>query len=192
MKKMNLFLVGVVLLLGFVGFAYAEVDNVSDSFGNGTVVILNESNVSVVLDGVNETLLDENQTEQAEVVVEDVEVVEDLIIEDVVVAQDQKSFFDEVVSDVRGVVDKINGIHRNLFFILIVILGVLSLFVYSIFFDYSSAEVCFSKASSFHRNGEKAHVDGNYTKAKKLYAKSYLFRKMGKKIVSGGTDDSAI
>ena len=189
MKGMSLFLVGVFLLLGFVGFAYAEGDNVNDSFespGDDS----GEPNETVAL--VNETLLDENQTEQAEVVVEDVEVVEDLIIEDVVVAQDQKSFFDEVVSDVRGVVDKINGIHRNLFFILIVILGVLSLFVYSIFFDYSSAEVCFSKASSFHRNGEKAHVDGNYTKAKKLYAKSYLFRKMGKKIVSGGTDDSAI
>jgi hypothetical protein len=181
MKGMSLVLVCVVLLLGFAGFAYAEADNVSDSFENDTVVDVNETEL------VNETDLDENQTEQ----------VEDGALDgndssEPKVVQDKESFFDGTVSYVGGVVNKINEIHENLFFMVIIILGVLLLFMYSIFFDYSSADNCFSKASSLHRNGEKAHVSGNYAKAKKLYGKSYLFRKMGEEIVSGGADDNAI
>ena len=196
MKVMNLFLVSVVLLLGFAGLAYAEVDNATD-IGNQTVVILNESNVSVVL---NETLLDEdeiivemnetlsgnepllaNETEQVDVVIEDEEVVED-----------KESIFDGVISYVGGVVDKINEIHDNLFFMILIILGVLALFVYSLFFDCSSAKACFSKASSLHRKGEMAHVNGDYEKSKKLYGKSYLLRAKGEGIVSGGADGNAI
>ena len=169
MKRMNLFLVGIILLLGFVSFAYAEVNNASDSFENETVV------------EINETLLDENQIEEVDVAVDNEEVVED-----------KKSFLNGVVSYVNGAVNKINEIHKNLFFIIIIILGVLSLFVYSIFFDYSSADVCLSKASSLHRRGERAHVNGNYTKAKKLYSKSYLFRARAEGIVSGRADDGAI
>lgn len=219
MKEMNLFLVGIVLLLGFAGFAYAEVDNASDSFGNGTVIVLNESNVSVVLNEtveINETneTSDENQTEivveinesdlvneseltnetedEVVVVVEDEEVIEDLIIEVEQVASDKESISDRVFSYVGGVVDRVNEIHKNLFWIIIILLGVLSLFVYSVFFNYSSAKVCFSKASSLHRRGEQAHVNGDYEKAEKLYSKSYLFREKGEGIVSGGADGSAV
>jgi len=194
MKVMNLFLVSAVLLLAFAGFAYAEVDNASGI--ENVTVVLNETNVTVVLNETNmtvvfnETLLDENETVVEEV--EDEVVVEDIIIEYEEAVEDKESIFDGVISYVGGVVDKINEIHRNLFFIIIIVLGVLALFVYSIFFDYSSAAACFSKASSLHRKGERAHVNGNYEKSKKLYGKSYLFRARGEGIVSGGADGNAI
>lgn len=216
MKGMNLFLVGVVLLLGFAGFAYAEVNDTNDSFGNDTVVVLNgtnvsivlnesnvsvvlnESNVSVVLNETNETtlnetnetLLDENQTEQVDLIIDE-EFAEDLIIEEEVIIY-KKSVSDKVVSYVSGVVNRINEVHENLFLVIIIILGVVLLFVYSVFFNYSSAKVCFAKASSLHRRGEIAHVNGDYAKAKKLYSKSYLFRERGEGKVSGGADGNAI
>lgn len=190
MKKMSLFLVGVVLLLGFVGFACAEVDNASDSFesqGDDS----GELNGTVVLNETVETLLDENQTDEVVVVIED-EVLDGHDSGEPEVVEDKESVSDRVVSYVGGVVDKINEVHENLFFVVIIILGVLLLFVYSIFFDYSSADACFSKASSLHRRGERAHVNGDYVKAKKLYGKSYLFREKGEGKVSGGADGSAI
>lgn len=164
MKGMNLILVSVVLMLAFAGFVYAEVN---DTLGNDTVV---------EIDGA---LLDEGQVEQIDFVIGDGDVV-----------QDRESIFDRVVGYVSGVIDKINEVHENMFYILIIVLGVLLLIVYSVFFDSSSARVCFAKAISLHRRGEKAHVNGNHEKAHKLYGKSYLFREKGEGMVSGRSDES--
>ena len=168
---MSLFLVGVVLLLGF---ALAEVNDSNSSLENDTVA--------------NEAPLDENQTGD---VVEDV-IIDDVMVGDLEAVVKKDSPLDNVVSYVSGVIDKINAIHENLVFVILIVLGVLLMFVYSIFFDYSSAEVCFSKASSLHRKAEKAHVSGDYAKAKRLYDKSYSFREKGESRASWGDDDGAI
>ncbi len=206
MKEMRLFLVGVVLLACFVSFVVAEVNESNVTDVNETVVDLNES------------LSNEDEAEQADLEVEDLEVVDDLVVDDVLMGDlafdgydsgepeavvEKKSPLDRVVSYINGKsskvvsyvsrgVDRINEVHENLFLVIIIILGVLLLFVYSIFFDYSSSEKCFSKASSLHRKATIAHVNGNYARAKKLYGESYLFREKGEEKVSGGADESAI
>ncbi len=211
MKEMNLFLVGVVLLFGFAGFVCAEAGGVNVSLENDTNFSIenntvvnssleddfsssNETNESVVL---NEAPLDENQTGRAAEVdesdenvgTEDEEVAEDLMIDDVVV-EEEKSVFDVIVSYASDVVARINVIHENLTLVILIVLWVLSLLVYSIFYDTSSARVCFSKAFSLHRKATIAHVNGNYAKAKKLYSKSYLLREKGEGMALGESNDS--
>jgi hypothetical protein len=193
MKEMNLFLVGVVLLLGFACFAGAEVDGANVSLENDTVVDLpldnftgsNETNESVVLNESDEDV----GIEVGEFVVD--VAVDDIMIEDVSV-EEGESAFDVVVSYVSYVVDRINAIHENLVLVILIVLWVLLLFVYSAFYDTSSAKACFSKAFSLHRKATIAHVNGNYAKAKRLYNKSYLLREKGESKVSGGSNDNAI
>jgi len=218
MKKMNLFLVGVVLLLSFAGIACAEVGNESNgtllngsdenqtgevlleenqseivivSFENDTIVF-NESNESngTLLNGsdenqTGEVLLDENQTGE----------IEDLVVEDVVVgdliAGEKDSPFDAARSYVARGIGKVNEVHENLFLVIVIVVVLLLLLVYSVFYDTSSADACFAKAAGLHRRAERAHVDGNYEKAKKLYGKSYSLREKGEGL-SGRADDSAI
>ena len=212
MKGINLFLASMILLLGFASFVYAAADNVT--LDNETIVDINETgltNETLEINGtdlvnetelvnetivdINETLLDEsqkddsgepNETGQNGEVVDDEEIVVDLVMDDDGIVLDEESPFDRSVSYMRHVVNRINEVYQNLFYILLIILAVLLLLVHSIFFNYSSADVCFSKASSLHKRGQKAHVNGNYEKAKKLYDKSYLFREKGEEIVSGG------
>lgn len=188
---MILFLTCFVLLVALAGFAYAEGGDINNSLKNETNVDINESvivtlNESLIVtlnetEIVNETV-ESNET-KVDVVVEDIEI-DDLTIEDVDAIENKDSISDKVFSYVGNVVNRINEIHKNLFYIILIILGVLLLFVYSIFFDYSSSDACFAKAASLHRKGEKAHVNGNYKKAEKLYNKSYLFRERGVALVS--------
>jgi len=199
MKKMSLFLVGIVLMLGFAGFVFAEVNDtlldenqteqVNSSFDNDTAVVLSLGDDLGGSDEINETvlndtLLDENQTDQVvEDLVVDELVVDELVIEDEGVVEDKESAFDVVLSYGSDVIGRINGIHENLFLAILVVLWVLLLIIYSIFYDTSSAEACFSKASALHRRATIAHVNGDYEKAKKLYGKSHLLRGKGEKKV---------
>lgn len=177
MKETNLFLVGVVLLLGFAGIAFAEVDNTSLSFENDTVVGLSPG----------DDFASPNETNETDIVNESDMVVEDLIVDDLLidglVIEDRESSFDKILSYIGGKVDRLNEINGNLVLVVIVIGGVLLLFIFSILYGDLSAATCFSRASSLHRRATIAHVNGNYAKAKRLYSKSYLLREKGEKRV---------
>jgi hypothetical protein len=203
MKVMNLFLVGVVLLLGF---ACAEVNDTNVSFENNTVVlngtvvmngtiVLNETvevNETIVLNETiiaNETVMPNETIVQNEIIVvnetvapnetvEDLEV-DDIIIEDELEVIKKKSASSVVFSYVSDVIDRVNAVHQNLFYIILIVLWILLLFLHSLFYGKKSAGTCFTRASSLHRRAQKAHVNGDYAKAKKLYSKSYSLREEG-------------
>mgnify|MGYP000480231934 CR=1 FL=1 len=53
------------------------------------------------------------------------------------------------------------------------------MFLHSILYGDKSADACFARASSLHKKAQRAHVNGDYEKAKKLYNKSYSLREEG-------------
>jgi len=113
MKVMNLFLVVVVLLFVFVA---AEINDTDVSLENETVVV-NEVASDLVVD----------EHDFGEVGVDD------MVIEIEENAEEENSPFDMVFSYVSDVIDKVNAVHQNLFYVIIIVLWVLLLFLHSIF-----------------------------------------------------------
>ncbi len=150
-----------------------------------------EANESVE---ANETVLVNESVE--DVIVQDV-VIDDIVIDDVTLGDLQAvvegdSAFDSVVSYVKAGIAKFDGVDGNLLLAMFIVLIVLVMLLHSIFYGELSAAACFSRAASLHKRAERAHVNGDYEKAKRLYSKSYLLREKGEKKVSGSDDDDAV
>jgi hypothetical protein len=174
---MSLILVGVVLLLGFV---------------------VAETNDTVI---VNETLeVNESDIPNDTVVVAEAVDVDDIVIDSDIldgydsspeddpaglgepeVVEEKDSSFDVASSYISSVIDKINAIHHNLFIVVVDVFFVLLMLLYFIFYGKKSSSAYFARASSLHGKAQRAHVNGDYAKAKKLYSKSYSLREEGER-----------
>lgn len=163
--------------------------NDSDSVQDDMEIVLSDVVGSEVVLNESETVeLSDNDTVEIEVVMDeefeddlsldDVEVVidDEVLTGDLEIVEDKDTPVEVTVSYVKSVVDRVNAIHQNLFWVLLIFVVVLIMFLHTVFFGDKTSEGYFARAAALHRKAQRAHVDGDYDKAKRLYDKSYSFR----------------
>lgn len=127
---------------------------------SGSSIPILTTNVSNETEAVNETFA---QGESSETIIQ------------------EESVVDRGLSLITGAVTGLNDGSRNSNIIVGAVGVVLILSLLFIFQGGLPGTTYFKRAAIFHKRAEKAHLSGEYTKARKLYDKSYSLREKGEK-----------